>query len=218
MRLPIPLESGCIAEQRQTCHEQNPRISYRTCPVERARRLFGRRPKPEAPLEGARIGGAFELTDQDGKTVRDTDFAGKHRIIYFGYSYCPDVCPIDLQKVSQGFALFEKQQPERARAIQPIFISIDPERDTPEVLKQYVSAFHPRLIGLTGTPEQIKAVADAYLVMYKAQKPEGADAGGYLVDHSRQAYLMGPKGEPIALLPYDGSPEQIAAEIDKWTA
>jgi protein SCO1/2 len=178
----------------------------------------GAAPKPEAPLEGARIGGAFELTDQDGKTVRDTDFAGKHRIIYFGYSYCPDVCPIDLQKVSQGFALFEKQQPERARAIQPIFISIDPERDTPEVLKQYVGAFHPRLIGLTGTPEQIKAVADAYLVMYKAQKPEGADAGGYLVDHSRQAYLMGPKGEPIALLPYDGSPEQIAAEIDKWTA
>lgn len=178
----------------------------------------GAAPKTEAPLEGARIGGGFALTDQDGKTVRDTDFAGKHRIIYFGYSYCPDVCPIDLQKVSQGFALFEKQQPERARAIQPIFITIDPERDTPEVLKQYVSAFHPRLIGLTGTPEQIKAVADAYLVMYKAQKPVGADATGYLVDHSRQAYLMGPKGEPIALLPYDGSPEQIAAEIDKWTA
>lgn len=177
----------------------------------------GGSPKPEAPLESARIGGAFELTDQDGKTVRDTDFAGKHRIIYFGYSYCPDVCPIDLQKVSQGFALFEKQQPERARAIQPIFITIDPRRDTPEVLKQYVEAFHPRLIGLTGTPEQIKAVADAYLVMYKAQEPEGADANGYLVDHSRQAYLMGPKGEPIALLPYDGTPEQVAAEIDKWT-
>lgn len=178
----------------------------------------GASPKPEAPLEGARIGSAFSLTDQDGKTVKDTDFAGKHRIVYFGYSYCPDVCPVDLQKISQGFALFEKQQPERAKQIQPIFISIDPERDTPAVLKQYVSAFHPRLIGLTGTPEQIKTVADGYLVMYKAQKPEGADAQGYLVDHSRQAYLMGPKGEPIALLPYDGSPEQIAAEIDKWTA
>ena len=150
--------------------------------------------------------------------MKDTDFAGKHRIIYFGYSYCPDVCPVDLQKIAAGFALFEKQQPERAKAIQPIFITIDPERDTPAVLKAYVAAFHPRLIGLTGTPEQIKAVADAYLVMYKAQKPVGADAKGYLVDHSRQAYLMGPKGEPIALLPYDGTPEQIAAEIDKWSA
>lgn len=177
----------------------------------------GAAPKPEAPLEGARIGGAFTLTNQDGETVRDTDFAGKHRIIYFGYSYCPDVCPVDLQKIAAGFALFEKQQPERAKAIQPIFITIDPQRDTPQVLKQYVEAFHPRLIGLTGTPEQIKQVADAYLVMYQAQKPEGADANGYLVDHSRQAYLMGPKGEPIALLPYDGTPEQIAAEIDKWT-
>lgn len=178
----------------------------------------GAAPKPEAPLEGARIGGPFTLTDQDGKTVKDSDFAGKHRIVYFGYSYCPDVCPIDLQKIAAGFALFEKQQPDRAKAIQPIFITIDPERDTPPVLKQYVGAFHPRLIGLTGTPQQIKAVADAYLVMYKAQKPVGADARGYLVDHSRQAYLMGRNGEPIALLPYDGTPQQIAAEIDKWTA
>ena len=178
----------------------------------------GTAPRQEPPLEGARIGGAFTLTDQDGQTVKDTDFAGKHRIVYFGYSFCPDVCPIDLQKIAAGFALFEKQQPERAAKIQPIFITIDPARDTPAVLKQYVGAFHPRLIGLTGTPEQIKSVADAYLVMYQAQKPVGADAKSYLVDHSRQAYLMGTKGEPIALLPYDGTPEQIAAEIDKWTA
>ncbi|WP_446653223.1 SCO family protein [Blastomonas sp.] len=173
--------------------------------------------RQEAPLEGAKIGGPFELTDQDGKTVKDSDFAGKFRIIYFGYSYCPDVCPVDLQKIAAGFARFEKDQPERAKAIQPIFITIDPARDTPAVLKQYVGAFHPRLIGLTGTPEQIKAVADAYLVMYKAQKPAGADPKAYLVDHSRQAYLMGKQGEPIALLPYDEDPQAIAAEIDKWT-
>ena len=173
--------------------------------------------RQEAPLEGAKIGGPFALTDQDGKTVKDSDFAGKFRIIYFGYSYCPDVCPVDLQKIAAGFARFEKDQPERAKAIQPIFITIDPARDTPAVLKQYVSAFHPRLIGLTGTPEQIKAVADAYLVMYKAQKPAGADPKAYLVDHSRQAYLMGKQGEPIALLPYDEDPQAIAAEIDKWT-
>ncbi len=173
--------------------------------------------RQEAPLEGGKIGGPFALTDQDGKTVKDSDFAGKFRIIYFGYSYCPDVCPVDLQKIAAGFARFEKDQPERAKAIQPIFITIDPARDTPAVLKQYVSAFHPRLIGLTGTPEQIKAVADAYLVMYKAQKPAGADPKAYLVDHSRQAYLMGKQGEPIALLPYDEDPQAIAAEIDKWT-
>lgn len=174
--------------------------------------------KPEAPLEGAKIGGPFTLTDQDGKAVKDSDFAGKYRILYFGYSYCPDVCPIDLQKIAAGFARFEKEQPERAKNIQPIFVTIDPQRDTPQVLKQYVSAFHPRLIGLTGTPAQIKQVADAYLVMYKAQKPAGSDPKAYLVDHSRQAYLMGKQGEPIALLPYDESPEAIAAEIDKWTS
>lgn len=174
--------------------------------------------RQEAPLEGAKVGGPFTLTDQDGKTVKDSDFAGKFRIVYFGYSYCPDVCPVDLQKIAAGFAKFEKDQPERAKAIQPIFITIDPARDTPAVLKQYVGAFHPRLIGLTGTPEQIKAVADAYLVMYKAQPPAGSDPKAYLVDHSRQAYLMGKQGEPIALLPYDESPEAIAAEIDKWTS
>ena len=178
----------------------------------------GAAPRQEAPLEGARIGGPFTLTDQDGKTVKDSDFAGKFRIVYFGYSYCPDVCPVDLQKIAAGFARFEKDQPERAKAIQPIFITIDPQRDTPAVLKQYVSAFHPRLIGLTGTPAQIKAVADAYLVMYKAQKPVGSDPKAYLVDHSRQAYLMGKQGEPIALLPYDDTPQAIAAEIDKWTS
>lgn len=177
----------------------------------------GTAPRQEAPLEGAKIGGPFTLTDQNGKTVKDSDFAGKFRILYFGYSYCPDVCPVDLQKIVAGFAKFEKDQPERAKNIQPIFITIDPQRDTPQVLKQYVGAFHPRLIGLTGTPAQIKAVADAYLVMYKAQKPAGSDPKAYLVDHSRQAYLMGKQGEPIALLPYDESPEAIAAEIDKWT-
>lgn len=178
----------------------------------------GTAPRQEAPLEGAKIGGPFTLTDQDGKTVKDSDFAGKFRIVYFGYSYCPDVCPVDLQKIAAGFAKFEKDQPERAKNIQPIFITIDPQRDTPAVLKQYVSAFHPRLIGLTGTPAQIKAVADAYLVMYKAQKPAGVDPKAYLVDHSRQAYLMGKQGEPIALLPYDEDPQAIAAEIDKWTS
>lgn len=175
-------------------------------------------PAEEPPLAGAAIGGDFALTASDGRTVKWDDFAGKYRIVYFGYAYCPDICPTDMQRVVQGLKVLKADDPAKAAMIQPIFITIDPERDTPAVLKQYVSAFHPRLIGLTGTPAQIKAVADAYLVMYKAQKPAGPDPKAYLVDHSRQAYLMGKQGEPIALLPYDEDPQAIAAEIDKWTS
>ena len=168
----------------------------------------------EAPLAGAKIGGSFTLTNQDGGQTSDTDFEGKYRIIYFGYSYCPDVCPVDLQKLMQGLKLAEKNDPALADKIQPIFISIDPERDRPEQLKQYVSAFHPRLIGLTGTNEEIAEVAKKYLIIYGKQ--DNAESTEYLVDHSRQAYLFGPKGEPVALLPYDGTPQEIAGEIKRW--
>lgn len=168
----------------------------------------------EAPLTGADIGGSFSLVNQDGGTTSDSDFAGQYRIMYFGYSYCPDVCPIDLQKLMQGLALAEKEDSEIANRVQPLFITIDPERDRPEQLKQYVSAFHPRLIGLTGTPEQIADVAGKYLIIYG--KRDDADTTEYLVDHSRQAYLFGKNGEPIALLPYDGTPREIADEIKRW--
>lgn len=169
----------------------------------------------EPPLAGADIGGAFALTDQDGKTVRDSDLDGKYRIVYFGYTYCPDVCPVDLQVISKGLSQFEKAHPDRADDIQPIFISVDPGRDTPEVMKAYVSAFHPRLIGLTGTAEQVRAVADKYGVYSQVSETEGASE--YLVDHTNAVYLMGRKGEPLALLPGDGTPEQMAEEIEKWT-
>lgn len=168
----------------------------------------------EAPLTGAKIGGSFTLINQDGGKSSDTDFAGQYRIIYFGYSYCPDVCPVDLQRLMQGLALAEKNDPSLAEKIQPIFITIDPERDRPEQLKQYVAAFHPRLIGLTGSVDEIAEVAKKYLIIYGKREDEGASE--YLVDHSRQAYLFGPEGEPIALLPYDGTPQQIADEIKRW--
>ena len=113
-----------------------------------------------------------------------------------------------------GLKQAEKENPELAKKIQPIFISIDPERDTPAVLKQYVSAFHPRLIGLIGTPEEIADVAKKYLIVYNIRKDEGSSE--YLVDHSRQAYLFGPDGEPLALLPFDGTPRQVADEIARW--
>lgn len=168
----------------------------------------------EAPLAGAEIGGSFTLTNQDGGKSSDTDFAGKYRIIYFGFTYCPDVCPIDLANLMNGLTLAEKENPELAKKIQPIFISIDPERDGPEQLKQYVDNFHPRLIGLTGTVDEIAAVAKKYLIIYNKRESPGFSE--YLIDHSRQGYLFGPDGEPIALLPFDGTPQQVADEIKRW--
>lgn len=166
------------------------------------------------PLAGARIGGPFTLTDQDGKSVSDRDFDGRYRLIYFGYSFCPDVCPADLQKLMAGYRALERSDPAVAARIQPIFITVDPARDTPPKLKAFVSAFHPRLIGLTGTDAQIAAVAKEYAIVY--QRAGASGATDYLVDHSRQATLFGPKGEPIALVSQDATPDVIAGELKQW--
>lgn len=168
----------------------------------------------EPPLAGARIGGAFTLTDQDGKTRTDTDFMGKYRIVYFGYTYCPDVCPVDMARLVAGWRAFSTANPTRAAKVVPVFISVDPERDTPAVLKAFVSAFDPKVVGLTGTPAQIAKVTKDYAVSVQSQKKSG-DLN-YLVDHSRMAYLMSPDGKPIALLSQDEKPDVIAAELSKW--
>jgi protein SCO1/2 len=168
----------------------------------------------EPDLKGARIGGPFALTAQDGRTVRDSDFAGKYRIVYFGYTHCPDICPNDLATIGQAMRRLEATEPGRAANLQPIFITVDPERDTPAVMKEYAAAFHPRLIGLTGTPQQISAVAKEFAIWSSKQPPQ--PGGGYAVDHSRVTLLMGPKGQPIALLPTDQGPEQLVAELRKW--
>ena len=147
-------------------------------------------PAPDArpPLEGARIGGPFTLTDQNGKTVSDSDFAGKYRLVYFGYSFCPDICPVDIQKLMLGLSQFEKADPARGAKIVPMFVTIDPARDTPAALKPFVSRYHPRLIGLTGTPEQIAAVAKAYVVSY--HKVEGSAPDRYLMAHTQLALSL----------------------------
>lgn len=173
-------------------------------------------PPGEAPLAGAKIGGAFTLTDKDGNTVRWSDFSGKYRIVYFGYAYCPDVCPLDVQSMMKGYRTFAKEQPELAAKIQPIFITIDPQRDTPEVIGEFTGAFSEKLLGLTGTPEQVEQAAKAFAVYYA--KGETSPGGGYLMDHTRGAYLMGPDGKPIALLPVDKGADAVAAELRKWTA
>ncbi|HEX8240568.1 MAG TPA: SCO family protein [Allosphingosinicella sp.] len=168
----------------------------------------------EPPLQGARIGGPFTLTDQDGRRATERDFAGKYRIMYFGFTHCPDVCPTDLAVIGQALRRFEKSDPERAARVVPVFVTVDPERDTPAVLKEFVSAFHPRLVGLTGTPEQIADMVKRYGA-YGA-KGDPAAGGGYNVDHSRLAELIGPDGKPIALLPYEKGAEALAAEIEFW--
>ncbi len=179
-------------------------------------------PPPEPPLQGATIGGPFTLTDQRGKTVRDSDFKGQYRLIYFGYSFCPDVCPVDLQKLMAGLRQFESIDPERGTKVAPIFISIDPARDTPEALAPFVARYHPRLLGLTGSDAAVAEAAKAFLVTYKKQ--EGSAPDRYLMAHTQLAYLMGPEGEPLALLPIDdistpddeGRPALVAAELDRW--
>jgi protein SCO1/2 len=173
------------------------------------------RPVEEAPLADSGIGGAFTLIDQDGRKVSDRDFAGKYRLIYFGYTYCPDVCPVDVQKLMQGFRLLEQQDPKLAADVQPIFITVDPARDTPAVLRTFVRAFHPRLLGLTGSAADIAAVAKKYAIFYQ-KMPAPAGSAGYLVNHSRQTVLFGRKGEPIALIPEDKDAATIAAEIQRW--
>ena len=168
------------------------------------------------PLEGARIGGDFALVDKAGKPVRFHDFAGKYRIVYFGYTYCPDVCPLDVQHLMQGYARFAKAEPEVAARVQPLFVSIDPARDTPQAVGEFAAAFSPKLIGLTGSEAQVAAAAKAFAAYY--QKGAATGDGGYLMDHSRIAYLMGPKGEPIAMLPVDKDAAAVATELAKWTS
>lgn len=166
------------------------------------------------PLTGAHIGGPFVLTDQNGRMVRDTDFNGRYRIVYFGYTYCPDVCPTDMQKIGQAMRLLDKEAPGIARRVVPIFISVDPERDTPAALRQFVANFHPGVVGLTGSPQAVADVARRYAVYYKKQPP--GPGGGYLVDHVAVAFLMGPQGEPIASLPLDQDGRAIADQVRHW--
>lgn len=166
------------------------------------------------PLEGAAIGGPFEFIDENGETVRDTDFAGQNRAIYFGYAFCPDVCPVDMQKLGQAMRVLERQDAELAGRITPIFISVDPDRDTPAVLTEFTDSFHPRMIGMSGSREAIDAAAERYGVYYQLDEDDGSNS--YLVDHSNNVVLFGPDGEPLVILPIQDTPEAIAESMARW--
>lgn len=166
------------------------------------------------PLAGARLGGPFSLVDQDGRRSSDRNFAGRYRIAYFGFTHCPDVCPTDLAQIGAALRRFEVSDPALAARIAPLFITVDPERDTPAALKTFVSAFHPRLVGLTGTREEIAAMARAHGVYYA--RGETATEGGYSMDHSRNTILYGPEGEPIVILPVERGADAIVADLERW--
>jgi len=162
-------------------------------------------------LGAAAIGGSFHLTDQNGQTRTDADFRGKLMLVYFGYAFCPDACPTALQAMTVAL---NKLGPA-AEQIVPIFITVDPERDTPEQLKRYAENFHPRLVALTGTADEVAAAAKAYRVYYAKQKTPDV-TGGYLMDHTSIIYLMGRDGRYLSHFTHTSAPDAIATEIKKY--
>ncbi len=156
----------------------------------------------------ARIGGPFSLVDQDGRARTDADFRGGYMMIYFGYTFCPDVCPTAL---SDMIAAVDELGP-LAERIQPVFITVDPARDTPERLKSYVPSFHPRLVGLSGSEAQITAAAKVYRVYYAKAEDPGAGPD-YLMDHSSIIYLMDPDGRYVTHFSHGTGPQQIAERL-----
>jgi cytochrome oxidase Cu insertion factor (SCO1/SenC/PrrC family) len=149
------------------------------------------------------VGGPFALIDQYGKPRTDADFRGKLLLVFFGYTTCPDICPTELMQI----ALAVDKLGTAGDDVQPLFISVDPERDTPNVLAAYVTQFHPRLIGLTGTAEQIRAVADSYKAYYAKYKPP--DGAVYLIDHTGFVYLMGRSGDYLGFFPPGTSADRM---------
>jgi protein SCO1/2 len=153
------------------------------------------------------VGGPFALVDHTGQPRTDADFRGKLLVIYFGFTYCPDICPTDLQAI--GLAL--DRLGSAGENVQPLFITIDPERDTAEHLAEYVPLFHPRLIGLTGDADAVRRAALAYKVFYA--KAPGSQIGGYSLDHTAFIYLAGASGEYLGFLPPGTGPDRLAQVI-----
>ncbi|HLS19961.1 MAG TPA: SCO family protein [Paracoccaceae bacterium] len=161
-------------------------------------------------VEGADIGGPFELVTQDGERVTSDALIDGPTLIYFGYTFCPDVCPLDLQKMAHAVDVLE----ERGVEIKPVFITIDPERDTVEELAGWADSVHPDLVALTGSPEEIKAAADAYKVYYQKAHVEGS-AAGYLMDHTAFFYLMTPERGITAMFRHEATAEDLATDIER---
>ena len=153
------------------------------------------------------IGGPFELVSETGETVTDKDIITEPSLLYFGYTFCPDVCPLDTARNAEAVTILE----ERGQMVQPVFISVDPERDTPEIMAEFTDIMHPRMIGLTGSAEQVKAASQAYRTYYKKQ--DDGDPEYYLIDHSTFSYLVLPEHGFVEYFKRELTPEQMADRI-----
>lgn len=164
-------------------------------------------------IAGLKIGGPFSLTNQDGKAVTEKDFAGEYKLIYFGFTFCPAICPTELQKISRVMKMLEERYPEAAKTVQPLFITVDPERDTAGVMKQYLTLFHPRITGLTGTIPQIDQIKKEYRIYATKVKDENSDE--YTVDHSSFIYLMGPDDDLISMYRVNDNADAVYNDLLK---
>lgn len=165
--------------------------------------------------DGTSLGGPFRLVDQTGTPRTDADFRGSYPLIYFGFTHCPDLCPRSLGTMSAVLDELSARAPHKAQRLALLFITVDPERDTVAVVKDYVARFHPRLIGLTGSAQEIERVTRTYGAFY-APVPEGD--GSYAMDHSGFIVLMGPAGEYLTHFESDVSVEELAAELERRVA
>jgi len=167
--------------------------------------------QPEKKKSAVPIGGPFTLTDHNGQQVTEKTYAGQFMMVFFGYTFCPDVCPTTLTTLSDTMDILG----ESGKKVTPIFVSVDPARDTPDHLKDYVAYFHPSVVALTGTEDQIKAVTKAYRVYYAKAKPTEDDPEDYLVDHSSITYLIGPDGLFVEHFSHGTEAEEIAERLRK---
>ncbi len=158
---------------------------------------------------GAQFGGPFTLIDETGKTVTDKDVIDQPTLLYFGYAFCPDVCPLDNARNAEAVEILENN----GTIVKPVFISVDPDRDTPELLADFTDNLHPRMLGLTGTAEQVKAASKAYRTYFKKQEPEAGDEDYYLIDHSTFTYLVLPEHGFVEFFRRDDTPEQMAEKV-----
>jgi protein SCO1/2 len=170
----------------------------------------GRTPHAALPAANLPAGGDFTLQSAAGP-VSLKDYRGKVVLVYFGYTYCPDICPTSLSATAQALG---KLEPAELARVQTIFVSVDPERDTPARLKDYGAFFHPSIAGVTGTPGQIEEVARRYGASYAKQQLAGAS--NYVVDHSALTYVVAPDGRLVSTLPHAAPPDKVVAEIRKW--
>ncbi len=160
---------------------------------------------------GGAIGGPFTLTDENGKTVTDKDVITGPTLVYFGYTFCPDVCPLDNARNAEAVDILES----KGIMVNPVFISFDPERDTPETLRDFTDAMHPRMLGLTGTPDQIKAASQAYKTYFKRQD---GDPKYYLIDHSTFTYFMTPEDGFVEFFDRDITADAMASRLECFIA